>query len=207
MWGSKKADASRTAKPEPKNWQADQPSETAPTAAEGTTQIRIEARFGPRLQVKGEIIGSEDLVIDGSFEGIVQLGDWRLTVGTTATVTADISAGAVVVSGKVKGNVRARKRIEIKKDGSVEGDLTTPQILVEDGAFFKGSIEIERSAEKEGPKNAFSETPPASHTPKAAAPSFVHDQILFVTARRRNRLRQVLGKNTGGRSIRLIRSR
>jgi cytoskeletal protein CcmA (bactofilin family) len=62
-------------------------------------------------------------------------------------VTADIMAGGVVVCGGVKGNVRAKHRIEIRKDGSVTGDLTTPQILIEDGAYFKGSIEIEWSAE------------------------------------------------------------
>ena len=141
----------------------------ASTAVEGTTQIRKEARLGPSLQMRGEIKGAEDLVIDGLFNGIVQLNDRKLTVGATAKVTADISAGEVVVYGKIQGNVRARNRIEIKKDGSVIGDLTTPQILIEDGALFKGSIEIERSAENEAPENTFSQTASASSPPKAAA--------------------------------------
>jgi cytoskeletal protein CcmA (bactofilin family) len=169
MWSRKKPDAPRTAKPEPKDLQANQPSRPASTTVEGTTQIRKEARLGPSLQMKGEITGSEDLVIDGSFEGIVQLNERSLIVGTTGNVTADIIAGEVVVYGSVKGNVRAKNRIEIKKDGSVTGNLTTPQILIEDGAFFKGSIEIGRNVEKEVPKNAFSQTPPASNPPKAAA--------------------------------------
>ena len=169
MWGRKKPDAPRTAKVEQKELQPSQPSGPALTAVEGTTQIINEARLGPSLQMRGEITGAEDLVIDGSFEGIVQLNERSLIVGTTGNVTADIVAGEVVVYGSVKGNVRAKNRIEIKKGGSVTGDLTTPQILIEDGAFFKGSIEIERSVEKEAPKNGLSQTPPASNTPKAAA--------------------------------------
>lgn len=70
-------------------------------------------------------------------------------------VTADIVAAGVVVSCNVNGNVRPKNRIEIKGDGSVTGDLTTPQILIEDGAFFKGSIEINRSAEQEADSNVF----------------------------------------------------
>jgi cytoskeletal protein CcmA (bactofilin family) len=104
------------------------------------------ARLGASLQVKGEISGNEDLQIDGSVEGLVQLDDRKLTVGASAKVTADIVAREVVVYGSVKGNLRARDRIEIKKDGSVVGDLTTARIMIEDGAYFKGSIEIERTA-------------------------------------------------------------
>ncbi len=74
-------------------------------------------------------------------------------MGTTAKVTADINARDVVVYGTVKGNVRAKGRIEIKKDGAIIGNLTTAQIMIEDGADFKGSIEIDRSAAEEAEKN------------------------------------------------------
>jgi cytoskeletal protein CcmA (bactofilin family) len=104
------------------------------------------ARLGASLHVKGEISGNEDLHIDGSVEGLVQLEDRKLTVGASAKLTADVVAREVVVYGSVKGNLRARDRIEIKKDGSVVGDLTTARIMIEDGAYFKGSIEIDRSA-------------------------------------------------------------
>lgn len=107
------------------------------------------SRLGPSLQVKGEISGSEDLLIDGLFEGAVQLDVGKLTIGPRAKVTADLIASEVLVSGHVTGNVRAKCRIEIKKDGSVTGDLTTPQILIEDGACFKGSIQVETSARNE----------------------------------------------------------
>jgi cytoskeletal protein CcmA (bactofilin family) len=107
------------------------------------------ARLGSSLHVKGEITGSEDLQIDGSVEGLIQLDERKLTVGATAKVTADIIAREVVVYGTVKGNLRAKDRIEIKKDGSVNGDLTTSRIMIEDGAYFKGSIEIDKSADKD----------------------------------------------------------
>jgi len=112
--------------------------------------------LGSSLHVKGDISGTEDLLIDGSAEGLIQLDDRKLTVGPTAKVTADINARDVVVYGYVKGNVRAKGRIEIKKDGSVVGNLTTAQIMIEDGADFKGSIEIDRSAAEEADKNVLS---------------------------------------------------
>lgn len=108
---------------------------------------RAAARLGASLHVKGEISGNEDLHIDGTVEGLVQLEDRKLTVGPSAKLTADVVAREVVVYGNIKGNLRARDRIEIKKDGSVVGDLTTARIMIEDGAYFKGAIEIER---KEG---------------------------------------------------------
>jgi cytoskeletal protein CcmA (bactofilin family) len=77
-------------------------------------------------------------------------------VGATANVTADIIAREVVVCGKVNGNVHAKGKIEIEKDGSVIGDLTTARIIIEDGAYFKGSIEIDRSADKEADNNVSS---------------------------------------------------
>jgi cytoskeletal protein CcmA (bactofilin family) len=105
------------------------------------------ARLGASLHVKGEITGNEDLAIDGSVEGLVHLEDRKLTIGASARLTADVIAREVVVYGNVKGNLRARDRIEIKKDGSVVGDLTTARIMIEDGAYFKGSIEIDKAGD------------------------------------------------------------
>jgi cytoskeletal protein CcmA (bactofilin family) len=112
--------------------------------------------------VNGEITGTEDLLIDGPVEGVIHLDERRLTVGTTARLTADIDARDVVVYGYVKGNVHATGRIEIKKDGSVVGNLTTAQIMIEDGADFKGSIEIDRSAVKEPDQNVSARAAAAS---------------------------------------------
>ncbi len=163
MWAKKKPDAPQAADPEPKNLQTNQPPKPFLASWQRATKTtkdqtdatggRATARLGSNLNVKGEISGNEDLYIEGTVEGLVQLGERKLTVGATARLTADIIAGEVVVYGYVKGNVRAKDRIEIKKDGSVSGDLTTPQIMIEDGAYFKGAIEIDKSAEKEADKN------------------------------------------------------
>src|ERR1700720_3936848 len=160
MWGGDKKNESPARTPLPQ-----QPGSTVPIASgpsfsgeantmapletsyPGTTASSGTARLGGSLHVKGEITGNEDLHIDGSVEGLVQLEDRKLTIGASAKVTADIIAREVVVYGNVKGNLRARDRIEIKKDGSVVGDLTTARIMIEDGAYFKGSIEIDKTGD------------------------------------------------------------
>src|SRR6267142_5227768 len=129
MWDKKKPDTLQAAAPDATGW------------------------LGSSLHVKGDITGTEDLLIDGSVEGLIHLDERKLTVGTTAKLTADINARDVVVYGSVKGNVRATGRIEIKKDGSIIGNLITAQIMIEDGADFKGSIEIDRSAAEEAGRN------------------------------------------------------
>lgn len=136
----------------------------------GATSDRAAARLGSSLHVKGEITGNEDLQIDGTVEGLVQLDDRKLTVGSTAKVTADIIAREVVVYGTVKGNLRAKDRIEIKKDGSVVGDLTTARIMIEDGAYFKGAIEIDKVSDtsKNQDKPAFARAAAAPSTPATA---------------------------------------
>jgi cytoskeletal protein CcmA (bactofilin family) len=139
-----------------------------------TTPQGSTARLGASLHVKGEISGNEDLHVDGSVEGLIQLEERKLTVGASAKLTADVVAREVVVYGSVKGNLRARDRIEIKKDGSVVGDLTTARIMIEDGAYFKGSIEIDRKAEsaqkeKDLDKPAFTRAAAAAPSAPAAA--------------------------------------
>jgi cytoskeletal protein CcmA (bactofilin family) len=102
------------------------------------------SRLGASLRIKGDISGNEDLHVDGNVEGLIQLEDCKLTLGASAKLTGDVVAREVVVHGSLKGNLGGCDRIEIKKDGSVVGDLTTNRIIIEDGAHFKGSIEIAR---------------------------------------------------------------
>ena len=128
---------------------------------------RATGWLGSSLHVKGDITGTEDLLIDGSVEGLIKLDEWKLTVGVTAKLTANISARDVVVYGYVKGNVHAKGRIEIKKDGAVIGNLTTAQIMIEDGADFKGSIEIDRSEAKATDQNLSSRAAAAGAGPKS----------------------------------------
>jgi cytoskeletal protein CcmA (bactofilin family) len=155
MWGGKKSELPKPAAPNPKEKDIERGAtpgaspkmeEIAMGSLDAVRSTVSTARLGPSLHVKGEISGDEDLQIDGTIEGVVHLEDRKLTVGASARVAADIVAREVVVYGNVKGNLEARDRIEIKKDGSVEGDLTTARIMIEDGAYFKGSIEIHRAA-------------------------------------------------------------
>jgi cytoskeletal protein CcmA (bactofilin family) len=99
---------------------------------------------GASLRIKGEISGSEDLLVEGTVEGPIHLVNHKLTVGSSGKLNSEVVAREVIVHGSVKGNLRASDRIEIMKDGSVAGDLTTARILIEDGANFRGSIEIDR---------------------------------------------------------------
>src|SRR6266481_669369 len=181
MWDHKKPDMPRAACPEPKKLRTNQPPKPAAGSLEGITKTgkdsvgppgatadRATARLGSSLHVKGEISGNEDLYMEGTVEGLVHLDERKLTVGATAKLTADVIAGEVIVYGSVKGNVRGKDKIEIKKDGSVNGDLTTAQIIIEDGAYFKGSIEIEKRAGKEDDKNVSAGTASTPITPTAA---------------------------------------
>jgi cytoskeletal protein CcmA (bactofilin family) len=104
---------------------------------------RSSARLGAGLQIKGQLTGSEDLQIDGKVDGPITLRGHELTVGPSAQLNSEIHAGEVVVYGKVVGNVHARDRVDVKKDGSVTGDISTARISIEDGAHFKGRIEID----------------------------------------------------------------
>ena len=121
----------------------------APAAARSTISAsRSSARLGSSLQIKGAITGSEDLQIDGIVEGPIFLDGHALTVGSTALLKSEIHAGEVVVYGKAVGNVNASGRVEITKDGSIFGDILCARISIEDGAHFKGRIEIDPSKYK-----------------------------------------------------------
>jgi cytoskeletal protein CcmA (bactofilin family) len=104
---------------------------------------RSSARIGSSLQIKGQITGSEDLQIDGIVNGPISLSGHELTVGPTAQLTSEIHAGEILVHGKVVGNVHARGRVDIKSEGSITGDIECARISIEDGAHFKGRIEID----------------------------------------------------------------
>jgi cytoskeletal protein CcmA (bactofilin family) len=162
MWGEKKSGSAGQPAPAARTEVAQRvplaiPSRAVVTSLEGKMNsdairppapqpVGSGARLGTSLRVKGEISGNEDLHVDGTVEGLIQLEDRKLTVGMAAKVTADVIAREIVVYGSIKGNLRARDKIEIKKDGSVVGDLTTARIMIEDGAYFKGAIEIDRQA-------------------------------------------------------------
>jgi cytoskeletal protein CcmA (bactofilin family) len=103
-----------------------------------------QATIGKSLIVKGEVSGSESLYIDGKVEGSINLAGNRVTVGRNGQVAANISAREIVVLGKVRGNCQASDRIDIRSEGSLTGDVIAARISIEDGAFFKGGIDIRK---------------------------------------------------------------
>jgi cytoskeletal protein CcmA (bactofilin family) len=109
------------------------------------------AVLGKSVIVKGQIYGREDLTIDGEVEGTVELQENRLTIGPNGKVVATIKAREVVVLGTVHGDVETREKIEIHKEAKMVGDIRTARVVIEDGAYFKGSIDIVRA---EAPKAA-----------------------------------------------------
>jgi cytoskeletal protein CcmA (bactofilin family) len=106
------------------------------------------AQIGKSLKVRGEISGSEDVTIDGEVEGTVELKDNSLTIGPNGKVHANVTAKSITILGRLEGNVKAGERVEISKTGSLEGDLVTPRIVIEDGAVFRGSIDILKPGEQ-----------------------------------------------------------
>ncbi|HKV48373.1 MAG TPA: polymer-forming cytoskeletal protein [Candidatus Acidoferrales bacterium] len=100
--------------------------------------------LGSGLEIRGTISGSEDLQIDGKVHGPISLQGQKLTIGHTGKVQAEVSARDVIVYGDITGNLQAQDRVEIKKDASVIGDIKATRISIEDGAYCKGRIEIDR---------------------------------------------------------------
>ena len=127
----------------------------APQASSGE-----QATIGKGLTIKGEINGSESLYIDGKVEGSVNLPGNRVTVGRNGQVAASINAREIVVLGKVRGNVTATDRVDIRAEGSLSGDVAAARISIEDGAFFKGGIDIRK------PEQGKQQAAPAASAPE-----------------------------------------
>jgi cytoskeletal protein CcmA (bactofilin family) len=103
---------------------------------------RSSSYLSAGLRINGEISGNEDLKLDGKVEGLVSIGGFRLTLGPTARLDGGIVAREAIISGEVHGDISAFDRIEVAKSASIIGDLSTTKILIEEGAYFKGGIEI-----------------------------------------------------------------
>ena len=169
MWTRKDEDKPST--PAPK------PPAPAPTAAPSYQPARsVEtpkmetyradmAHIGKSVVIKGELSGSEDLYVDGEVEGTIDLRDQSLIIGPNSKVRASVFAKEVAVHGKVDGNVTATTKVELKKSALLNGDISTQRIVIEDGAFFKGSIDIHKG------EPAKAQGASASSKPSAGAPS------------------------------------
>ena len=128
-----------------------------------------QATIGKSLVVKGEISGAESLYIDGKVEGSINLPGNRVTVGRNGQVAATILAREIVVLGKIRGNCQATDRVDIRAEGSLTGDVIAARISIEDGAFFKGGIDIRKpGAEPKGGAATTSSTPEPTPAPTEA---------------------------------------
>ncbi len=138
---------------------------------QGRTDI---AHIGRSVLVKGELSGSEDLYVDGEVEGSVELRDHNLTVGPNGRVRANINAKEVVIHGKVDGNISGSDRVELRKSAVLVGDIVTRRIIIEDGAYFKGGIDVSKDSAKTASSTTSSSTtstPVTSvHPPHSATP-------------------------------------
>ncbi len=130
-------------------------SQTTPVAAQGSTSI------GRTFTIKGDIRGEEDLLIDGQMEGRLDLGQNRLVVGPNGKVRASIVAREVDLHGVIDGNVDAAERIILRKNSKLVGDLKMASVVIEDGAYFKGSIDIRRPQDANSSAPAVVARPPA----------------------------------------------
>ena len=110
------------------------------------------ATIGKSVVVRGDVSGSEDLYIDGQVEGSIDLRNHSVTVGPSGSVKAGINAKSIVIQGKVDGSLTASDRLDLRKSAVVTGDVTTQRIAIEEGAFLKGKVDIQ----KEGGKGASS---------------------------------------------------
>ena len=130
------------------------------------------ATIGKAVKVVGQIFSKEDLYVDGDLEGSVEALEHKLTIGPHGTVHAGIKAREVIALGTIQGNVEATDKIEIRKEAKLVGDIKTARIIIEDGAYFKGSIDIVKpEPARVAPKPAQQGAPAATVSqPAGAAP-------------------------------------
>lgn len=118
---------------------------------------RDNVNIGKSVVIKGELSGSEDLTIEGNVEGKIDLRENTLTIGPNGKIRAEVFAKAVIVLGEVTGNVTATEKVDIRDNGSVDGDVSAPRVAIAEGAHFRGAIDMQRGNQK--PKAAAAAAP------------------------------------------------
>ncbi len=129
------------------------------------------AALGKNVTIKGQIFSREDLTIDGEVEGSVECQEHRLTIGPNARVQAGLKAREIVIHGSIQGNVDATDKIDIKKEAKLVGDIKTSRIVIEDGAYFKGSIDISKAVVNKPAQPPAAAQPPAQPAAPASQPA------------------------------------
>lgn len=134
---------------------------------------RNTATIGKAVKIIGQIFTKEDLNVDGDVEGTIESTDNKVTIGTTGRVQASVKAREVVIFGQVQGNVEAADKVDIRREAKLVGDITTARISIEDGALFKGSIDIRKPEPKPASTSTSATVTPATpvNSSAAAAPA------------------------------------
>jgi cytoskeletal protein CcmA (bactofilin family) len=131
--------------------------------------------IGKSVIIKGELSGSEDLTIEGNVEGRIELKENILTIGPNGKIRAEVFAKAVIVLGEVTGNVTASEKVDIRDNGSVDGDITSPRVAIAEGAHFRGSVDMQRGGVTKAAAAKPATPPPAAATPATpATPAAAH---------------------------------
>jgi len=125
--------------------------------------------IGKSVVIKGELNGSEDLTIEGHVEGTIQLKEHVLTIGPNGKIKAQVFAKSVIVLGEVTGNVTASDKVDIRDNGSVDGDIISPRVAIAEGAHFRGSVDMQRKAGAEPKTQAKPVTPAVAPQAQPAA--------------------------------------
>ena len=125
--------------------------------------------IGKSVVIKGELNGSEDLTIEGHVEGKIELKDHVLTIGPNGKIKAEVFAKVVIVLGDVRGNIVASEKVDIRDNGSVDGDIAAPRVAIAEGAHFRGSVDMQKKVEPPRPAPQ-AETKSAAPAPAPAAP-------------------------------------
>ena len=124
--------------------------------------------IGKSVIIKGELTGSEDLTIEGQVDGKIELRQNILTIGPNGKIKAQVVAKVVIVQGDVHGDITATERVEIRDNGSVDGDVAAPRVAIADGAHFRGSIDMQRQGVKPNDARPASDVKPGKDTSPAA---------------------------------------
>jgi cytoskeletal protein CcmA (bactofilin family) len=147
---------------------ATEPVRTVSDSQRGSEREKTTVNIGKSVVIKGELSGSEDLTIEGQVEGKIELRQNVLTIGSNARIKAQVFAKAVVILGEVTGNVTASEKVDIRDNGSVDGDIASPRVAIAEGAHFRGSIDMQRAGAKAGEAKVESKAAPA---PNQSAPA------------------------------------
>lgn len=146
-----------------------------PTSSRMNSQSQSPAMIGPSIRIKGDLTGEENLIIEGQVEGTIHLDKNDLTIGSSGRIKANIQAKGIIVEGQVEGDIIGKEKVIIRRTGNMRGNIVAPRVTLEDGAMFKGSIEMEpearRGSETESPRATSNKDVPSSATTSTAAVS------------------------------------